>query len=73
MGLRVRIPPAICLSLVSVVSCQVEVLVAGRSLVQTSPPECVLKCAVCVRTCARGYVCVCVCVCVCHEWDPVQQ
>jgi hypothetical protein len=37
-----------CLSLVSVVCCQVEVSVTGRSLVQGSPTEC----AVCVCDCA---------------------
>jgi len=31
----------LCLSLVSVVSCQVEVFATGRSLVQRSPTECV--------------------------------
>ena len=38
LGLWVRIPPGhICLSLVSVVCCQVEVSAAGRSLFQRSP------------------------------------
>ena len=40
-GLRVRIPPGRgCLSLVSVVCCQVEVCVTSRSFVQRSPTEC---------------------------------
>jgi len=38
-GLRVRIPHK-CLSPVSVVFCQVEVIATGRSLVQRSPTEC---------------------------------
>jgi hypothetical protein len=37
-----------CLSVVSVVNCQIEVSATGRSLVQSSSTEC---------------VCVCVCVC----------
>jgi hypothetical protein len=41
-----------CLSLVSVVPCQLEVSVMGRSLTQRSPTVCA-----CVRAC----VCVCVC------------
>jgi len=40
LGLWVRIPPGACLSLVSVVCCQVEVSVSGWSLVQRSPTEC---------------------------------
>jgi len=40
VGLRVRILPGSCLSLVSVVCCQVEVCATGRSLVQRSPTEC---------------------------------
>jgi hypothetical protein len=42
LGLRVRIPPGgqECLSAVSVVYCQVEVTVNGRSLVQDYPNEC---------------------------------
>jgi hypothetical protein len=39
-GLRVRIPPAGCLSLVSVVCCHVESSEAGWSLLQRSPTEC---------------------------------
>jgi len=42
LGLGVRIPPGHrCLSLVSVVCCQVEGSATGRSLVQRSPTECV--------------------------------
>ena len=33
-----------CLSVVSVVCCQVEVSATGRSLVQRSPTECVSEC-----------------------------
>jgi hypothetical protein len=41
LGLRVLIPPGHgCLSLVSVVCCQVEVSATGWSLVQRSPTEC---------------------------------
>ena len=41
MGLRGRIPPeAWCLSLVSVVCCQVEVSATGRLFVQRNPTEC---------------------------------
>jgi hypothetical protein len=40
LGLRGRIAPRQgCLSLVSVVCCQVEVTAKGRSLVRRSPPE----------------------------------
>ena len=44
-----------CLSVVSVVCCRVEVCATGRSLVHSSPVECVY---VCVR-------CSCVCACLC--------
>jgi hypothetical protein len=37
-----------CLSLVSVVCCQVEVSASGRSLVQRSPTECVYDFECCV-------------------------
>jgi hypothetical protein len=48
LGLWVRIPPRHgCLSLVSVVCCQVEVSATGWSLVQRSPTEC------CVSECDR--------------------
>jgi hypothetical protein len=41
LGSWVRIPPGYgCLSLVSVVCCQVEVSATGRSLVQRIPTEC---------------------------------
>jgi len=40
VGLRVRIIPGSCWSLVSVVCCQVEVCATGRSLVQRSRTEC---------------------------------
>jgi hypothetical protein len=41
LGLRVRIPQGHkCLSLVSVVCCQMEVCASGLSLVQRSPTEC---------------------------------
>jgi hypothetical protein len=41
LGLWVRIPPGHgCLSLVSVVCCQVEVSATSWSLVQRSPTEC---------------------------------
>jgi len=41
LGLRVRIPPGHgCLSLSSIVCCQVEVSATGRSLVQGSPTKC---------------------------------
>jgi hypothetical protein len=40
LGLRVRIPPGGCLSLVSVLCCQVRVYASRRSLVQRSPTEC---------------------------------
>jgi hypothetical protein len=49
LGLWVRIPPGHgCLSLVSVVCCQVEVSTTGWSLVQRSPTECGVskKCAI---------------------------
>jgi hypothetical protein len=39
LGLRVRIPPGACLSVVSDVCCQVEVTASGLSLVQKSPTE----------------------------------
>jgi hypothetical protein len=39
LGLRVRIPPGVCMSVVSVVCCQVEVSATGWSLVQRSPTE----------------------------------
>jgi hypothetical protein len=45
-----------CLSLVSVVCCQVEVSATSWSFVQRSPKECC--------------VCVCVCVCVCEIVNP---
>jgi hypothetical protein len=50
LGLWVRIPPGVygCLSLLSVVSCQVDVPATGRSLVQRSRTEC------CVSECDRG-------------------
>jgi len=40
LGLRVRIPPAIWLSLGGVMCCQVEFFATGRSFVQRSPTEC---------------------------------
>ena len=40
LGLRVRIPPGACVSVVSVVCCQVEVCETGWSLVQRSHTEC---------------------------------
>jgi hypothetical protein len=41
LGFRVRIPPGHgCLSLLSIVCCQVEVSATGRSLVQGSPTKC---------------------------------
>jgi hypothetical protein len=40
LQLRVRIPPGACLSIVSVVCCQLEVLVLGWSLIQSSPVLC---------------------------------
>jgi hypothetical protein len=41
LGLRVRIPPGHgCVSVVSVVCCQIEVSAAGRSVVQRSPTDC---------------------------------
>jgi hypothetical protein len=41
LGLLVRIPPGhVCLSLLSIVCCQVEVSATGRSLVQGSPTKC---------------------------------
>jgi hypothetical protein len=42
LGLRVRIPPGGhgCLSLVSVVCCQVEISASGWSLVQRGPTDC---------------------------------
>jgi hypothetical protein len=55
LGLRLRIPPGDgCLSLVTVVCCQVEVFATGRFLVQKSPTECA-----CVCLCVCVYVCVC--------------
>jgi hypothetical protein len=49
LGRRVRIPwRLICLSLVSVVCCEVEVSMKGRSLVQRIPTECA------VSECDRG-------------------
>jgi hypothetical protein len=53
LGLRVRIPPGACMSVVSILSCQVEVSATGWLLVQRSPTECVCVCV---------FVCVCVCV-----------
>lgn len=44
LGLRVRIPQGHgCLSLVFVVSSQVEVCVTDRSFVQRNPPECMYE------------------------------
>jgi hypothetical protein len=40
VGSNLRIPPGACLSLVSVVCCQVEVSATSWSLVQRSPTEC---------------------------------
>ena len=40
LGLRVRLRPGACLSVVSVVCCLVEVCATGRSLVQGSLVEC---------------------------------
>ena len=41
LELRVRIPPVhVCLSVLSVVCCQVQVSVTGRSLVQRIPTKC---------------------------------
>jgi hypothetical protein len=53
VGLRVRIPAAACMSLVTVVCCQVEVSATSQSLVQSSPAECVCVCV---------YVCLWLCV-----------
>ena len=39
LGLQVRISPGACMSVVSVVCCQVKVFVPGWSLVQRSPTE----------------------------------
>ena len=39
LGLRVRIPPGACMSLVNVVCCLVEVSASGWSLVQRKPTE----------------------------------
>jgi hypothetical protein len=62
----------VCLSFVSVVCWQVEVLATGPSLVQRSVCVCVCVC-VCVSVCARACVFVCVC-CVCAiECDQAQQ
>jgi len=44
LGLRVSNPAGSCMSLMNVVCCQVEVSAKGRSLVQTSPTECVCVC-----------------------------
>ena len=45
LGLRVRIPLGHeCLSLVTVVRCQVEVSATGQSLAQRSPTVCVCEC-----------------------------
>jgi hypothetical protein len=41
LGLRVRILPGSCLSLLNIVCCQVEVSATDRSLVQGSPTKCV--------------------------------
>ena len=48
LRLWVRIPPVGhgCLSVVSVVCCQVEVSATGRSLVQGSPTDCVASCVI---------------------------
>jgi MFS superfamily sulfate permease-like transporter len=51
LGLEVRIPLAVLVSVLSVVCCQGEVSATGRSLLHGTPTECV-------------HVCVCVCVCV---------
>ena len=65
LGLRVRIPTGDgCLSVVSVVCCRVEVSATGRSLIQSSPTECVCVC-VCVLVCVFVFLCVCVFVCLC--------
>jgi hypothetical protein len=40
LGLRVRIPPAAWMSVVSVVCCQIDVSASDWSLVQRSPNEC---------------------------------
>jgi hypothetical protein len=51
LGLQVRIPQGHgCLSLVSVVCCQVGVSATGRSFVHGSP----VGCGVCVCECDRG-------------------
>ena len=56
LGLRVRIPPGNeCLSLVSVVCCQIEVSATGRSLVQRSPADCVVSLCATEKPQDRGY------------------
>jgi hypothetical protein len=40
LGLRIRIPPGACISVVSVVCCQVEVCASGWSIVHSTPTEC---------------------------------
>jgi len=73
LGLWVRIPMGHkCLSVVSVVCCQVEVSATGRSLVERSPTECV-----CVCVCVQAY-CVwsdaTVTLYTCNEWaEEVRQ
>ena len=60
-------PAGAWLSVLSVVSCHVEVSATGRSLVQRNPTDCVCVC-VCVWggvwLCVCGCKCVCVCGCV---------
>ena len=78
LGLWVHIPVGTCMSVVSVVCCQVEVCATGLSLVQSWPTECGVSEYDCEATIMRspwptgdscamweGGVCVCVCVCVC--------
>ena len=55
-----------CLSLASVVCCQVQVSATGRSLFQRRSIVCVCVCVcLCVCVCVSVCVCLCVCVCVC--------
>jgi len=49
-----RIPPGTWMSVVSVVSCQVEVSATGWSLVQRSPTECVASVCVIQKPRERG-------------------
>ena len=77
LGLWVLIRPGVCLALVSVVCCQVEVSETGRSLVQRGLSECgmslceaTLACVRLLRPQKERKYCLCLLPCSCSQCVP---